>query len=139
MMVAILVIAFYFFSFKSQGNDIYDVTTMQVREMIAENDSMVLLDVRTHKEFVSEEGYIPGAILIPLSELKSRVDELEKFREKELILICSSGSRSRSATRFLRQKGFEAFNMDGGMQAWNKLTENVEFDSIRENYEKITE
>jgi rhodanese-related sulfurtransferase len=107
--------------------------------MISNKDSLVLLDVRTHKEYISEEGYIPGAILMPLAELKSRVDELEKFRSQEMIVICSSGSRSSSATRFLRKKGFEAFNMEGGMQAWNKLSENVNNDSTGNSYEKITE
>jgi rhodanese-related sulfurtransferase len=107
--------------------------------MIANKDSLVLLDVRTHEEFISEEGHIPGVILIPMGELKSRVDELEKFRSQEMIVICSSGSRSGSATRFLRKKGFEAFNMEGGMQAWNKLSENMENDSTGNIYEKITE
>ena len=137
-LIGILIIAFYFFSFKIQGN-VEEVTTLQVKEMITENDSLVLIDVRTHKEFIGEEGYIEGAILIPLSELKSRVDELDKFRDKELIVICSSGSRSASATRFLRKKGFEAFNMDGGMQAWNKINENIKIDTMKMNYEKIAE
>lgn len=134
--IAILIVAFYFFSFKFQGN-LEEVTTIQVKEMIAENDSAVLLDVRTHKEFVGEEGHIPGAILIPLSELKSRMSELEKFRENEMIVICSSGSRSGSATKYLRKQGFEAFNMHGGMQAWNKMNENVNLDSTSVKYEKI--
>jgi rhodanese-related sulfurtransferase len=138
-LIAILVIGFYFLSFKAQDNNQNEVSTMQVSERLAENDSLVLLDVRTYEEYISEEGYINGAILIPVSELKSRTDELEKFRDKEIIVICSSGIRSSSATKFLRQKGFEAFNMQGGMQAWNKLTENVEIDSTLENYEKITE
>ena len=131
LLITILTIAIYFFAFKSQGKSEYDITINQVKEMMTESDSLVLLDVRTHKEFIGEEGHIPGAILIPLGELKSRMDELEKYKNRELVVICSSGSRSRSATHYLRKMGFDAFNMDGGMQAWNKATQNVESDKVR--------
>jgi rhodanese-related sulfurtransferase len=107
--------------------------------MIADGDSLVLLDVRTYEEFVSEEGHLPGAILIPIEELKSRLDEIEQYRNAEMIVICSSGIRSGRATRFLREKGFEAFNMKGGMRAWNKLSKNALKDSTEIIYEKITE
>ena len=107
--------------------------------MMTEKDTLVLLDVRTHKEYVGEEGHLPGSILIPLHELKSRVDELEKFRNNELIVICSSGSRSGVATRFLRKEGFEAFNMEGGMQAWNKFSAMPVIDSTSERNEKTIE
>lgn len=139
LLIVLIIIALYFLSFKRLGKNENDITTSQVQEMIANKDSLVLLDVRTHKEFIGEEGHISGAILIPLGELKSRMDELEKFRDKELIVICSSGSRSRSATRFLRKMGFEAFNMEGGMQAWNKLPYDSLNDSTGTHNEKTTE
>jgi rhodanese-related sulfurtransferase len=139
LLLILIVISLYFLSFRSQGKSEYDITTNQVQEMIADKDSLVLLDVRTHKEFIGEEGHIPGAILIPLGELKSRMDELEKFRDQEMIVICSSGSRSGSATRYLRKNGFVAFNMEGGMQAWNKLSDNLTNDSMGTVHEKATE
>jgi rhodanese-related sulfurtransferase len=67
------------------------------------------------------------------------MDELEKFKDKELIVICSSGIRSGSATRFLRKMGFEAFNMEGGMQAWNRLQHNPLNDSTGIQNEKTAE
>jgi rhodanese-related sulfurtransferase len=134
-----MIIAFYFFSFISQKKEQYEITSDQVQRMIADGDSLVLLDVRTYEEFVSEEGHLPGAILIPIEELKSRLDEIEQYRNAEMIVICSSGIRSGRATRFLREKGFEAFNMKGGMRAWNKLSKNALKDSTEIIYEKITE
>jgi rhodanese-related sulfurtransferase len=130
LLIFLIVIAIYFLSFKNQGKSEYDITTNQVKDMMNDKDSLVLLDVRTEKEYIGEEGHIPGSILIPLGELKSRMDELEQYRDKEMIIICSSGGRSSTATRFLRKKGFEAFNMEGGMQAWNKLAEPSTIDSM---------
>jgi rhodanese-related sulfurtransferase len=139
ILIEVLFISFYFFSVKGQEEEKYEVKSNQVQHMIAEGDSLVLLDVRSYEEFVSEEGHLPGAILIPIGELKSRVDEIEKYRNAEMIVICSSGIRSGRATRFLREKGFEAYNMQGGMRAWNKLTENAKKDSMDINHEKISE
>jgi rhodanese-related sulfurtransferase len=139
LLIVLLVIAVYFFSFRNQGKGEDDVTTNEVQEMIANKDSLVLLDVRTPQEYISEEGHIPGSILIPLGELKSRTHELEKYKDKELIVICSSGVRSASATRYLRKIGFDAFNMEGGMRAWNKLNVNTNSDSTEKIYEKTVE
>jgi rhodanese-related sulfurtransferase len=139
LVIVLLVIAFYFFSFRSQGKGEDDITIDEVQEMILNKDSLVLLDVRTPQEYISEEGHIPGSILIPLGELKSRTHELEKYKDKELIIICSSGVRSASATRYLRDLGFEAFNMEGGMRAWNQLRVNANNDSTDRIYEKTVE
>ena len=139
LIIVILVIAVSFFSFRFQGKSEDNITTIEVQEMIANKDSMVLLDVRTPQEYISEEGHIPGSILIPMGELKSRTHELEKYKDKEVIVICSSGIRSASATRYLRNLGFEAFNMEGGMRAWNKLNINTDNDTTDKVYEKIVE
>lgn len=139
LLIVLLVIAVYFFSFRFQGKGEDNITTNEVQEMIANKDSMLLLDVRTPQEYISEEGHIPGSILIPLGELKSRTHELEQYREKEMIVICSSGVRSASATRYLRTLGFEAFNMEGGMRAWNKLRVNTNNDTTDKIYEKTVE
>ena len=74
----------------------------------------LLLDVRTPEEFA--EKHIPGAKLIPLSELEGRLRELD--REKKLIVYCRSGGRSARACALLSEHGFEAFNLKGGIMAW---------------------
>jgi rhodanese-related sulfurtransferase len=74
----------------------------------------LLIDVRQPEEFRS--GHIPGARLIPLGELGQRLQELPK--NKEIICVCASGSRSRSATKMLIKQGYNAFDMSGGMMTW---------------------
>ncbi len=70
-----------------------------------------LLDVRDPFELAVESA--PGALNIPLGQLRSRLGELP--RDKEIQVICRSGQRAYSAMRILLQKGFKARNMAGGM------------------------
>jgi rhodanese-related sulfurtransferase len=70
----------------------------------------VVLDVREPDEF--EAGHVPGAINLPLSQLRSRHGELP--RERDLWVCCVVGQRAYYATRFLRQRGYRARNLSGG-------------------------
>lgn len=72
------------------------------------------LDVREPHEYAA--GHIPGAVHIPLMSLKERMSELD--REQTWIVSCQIGQRSDLATRFLRVQGFEAHNLDGGLERW---------------------
>jgi sulfur-carrier protein adenylyltransferase/sulfurtransferase len=78
-------------------------------------DDFALLDVRQPEEYESE--HLPGAKLIPLAELGSRLSELRP--NKPTIVYCAIGGRSRAASQFLAGKGFtEVFNLSGGIKAW---------------------
>ena len=72
-----------------------------------------LLDVREPVELAVE--YVPGAINIPLGQLRERLDELP--RDQKIHVLCRSGQRAYYATRLLMQKGFEVSNISGGMLA----------------------
>ncbi|MFA7233055.1 MAG: FAD-dependent oxidoreductase [Terrimicrobiaceae bacterium] len=73
-------------------------------------DSAVLVDVRDPDEFA--EGHLPGAVNLPLNELRTRLGELP--RDRELWLYCRVGQRGYYATRLLMQHGFRARNLPGG-------------------------
>jgi rhodanese-related sulfurtransferase/rubrerythrin len=78
-------------------------------------DSYTLLDVRQESEY--EQDHIPGAMLVPLSELPDRFDELDK--ERPLLVYCASGGRSMAAAGLLQGQGFEDVNnLVGGISAW---------------------
>jgi len=79
-------------------------------------EEIILLDVRTEGEYNAE--YIPGAINIPLSDLENRIDELDS--SKVIIVYCKTGSRSRTASETLAQRGFIVYNMEGGINAWKE-------------------
>lgn len=73
-----------------------------------------LLDVRESDEWAA--GHAPGATHIPLSQLPSRVGELPA--DRQVVALCRSGGRSARATAFLRERGIDAHNYEGGMHAW---------------------
>ncbi len=77
----------------------------------------IMLDVRTAAE--RKAVSIPSSVHIPVHEISSRIKELEKFRGKEIICYCASGSRSVSAALKLKKAGFTAGNLKGGISSWN--------------------
>jgi len=99
--------------------EIHDITPAQVDSLISVDSTYVLLDVRTAPEFVSSTGHLKGAVLIPVQELEGRMNELEPYRGRKIVVYCRVGARSRHATQILRDWGFAAFNMTGGMLQWN--------------------
>ncbi|MGB8410443.1 MAG: rhodanese-like domain-containing protein, partial [Gallionella sp.] len=79
----------------------------------------VVLDVREPSEY--ESGHVLNAKLIPLGKLKERIGELEKYKENPIVVVCRSGNRSGTACFILGRQGFsQAYNLAGGVQAWQK-------------------
>ena len=81
---------------------------------------VLLLDVRQEGEVDERLGRIEGAQLLPLNELKSRLNEVP--RDKPVVAVCHAGMRSAQATVILRQGGFQRVaNLRGGMLMWHQL------------------
>ncbi|MCB4810449.1 rhodanese-like domain-containing protein [Methylovorus menthalis] len=79
----------------------------------------VVLDVRDDAEFAA--GHINDARHIPLAKLDERLAELQKFREKPVIVHCQSGVRSSKAAATLRKHEFtQVYELDGGVNAWTQ-------------------
>ena len=96
-----------------------DITVEDLKTRIDSGEKLNLIDVREQWEF--DEANL-GAILIPLQTLPNRIAELEKFKEKELIIHCRSGKRSDNAKKFLEQNGFKNVrNVLGGIVAYLEL------------------
>ena len=83
------------------------------------NDDALILDVREDKEYAA--GHIPKAKHIPLGSLNSRIKELDKYKNKPILVTCRSGQRSARACSMLKKAGFETvFNQSGGIIAWER-------------------
>ena len=76
-------------------------------------DSHNLLDVRSKSEFAA--GSLPGAINIPVDELRERLSEVPT---KDLLVVCQVGQRGHTATLLLNELGIDAKNLDGGYRTW---------------------
>jgi len=80
----------------------------------AHADGSFVVDVREPGEYVG--GHVPGAVLVPMSQLAARLSELP--RGVPVYVICASGNRSKSMTSLLERAGFDAFSVAGGTKAW---------------------
>jgi len=93
----------------------------EVKALIDSAQQILLLDVRTESEYTGSLGHIDSTMLIPVQDLTDRISELKPYQDHDIIVICRSGNRSRQGTKILRQAGFKAYNMAGGMLAWNEM------------------
>lgn len=85
-------------------------------ELINRSEALVL-DVRSDDEY--KDGRILDAVHIPLGLLGNRLQELDKFRGRPIVVSCRSGSRSRQACAMLKKSGFDQlYVLDGGVMAW---------------------
>ena len=83
------------------------------------NDDVVVLDVREPSETVG--GKIAKAIQIPVGAVAKRIGELEKHKNKTLLVYCKSGARSGLACKELSKKGFDkVYSLSGGITAWQE-------------------
>jgi rhodanese-related sulfurtransferase len=103
-----------------------EVGVAQAVQLINRQDAAVV-DVREPGEF--RGGHIPNARNIPLGQLAGKIKDLEKLKDKPVLLSCQTGARSAQAAGTLRQAGFaQVFNLAGGMNAWQQASMPVEKD-----------
>lgn len=100
-----------------QRPSIPQLNARQLSQKLAEDDSVLLVDVRTPGEYRLE--HIPGARLLPLSLLHQRRNELPQ--DRPIVCVCRSGARSQSACEQLAALGFgDVANLSGGMIGWKR-------------------
>ena len=98
---------------RSGANDVNPVVATQ---LINREDAHVI-DVREADEFAA--GHLPDAKNVPLAKLSDRIADIEKFKDKPVIVCCASGMRSSKACAELGKLGFtKVHNLEGGVDAW---------------------
>ena len=96
-----------------------DINTEELKQKLENKEDFIFIDVREQHEF---DHFNLGAKLIPLNTLPGALNELEPFKEKEIIIHCRSGVRSANAKNFLIQMGYKNVrNLLGGVLRWNNL------------------
>lgn len=112
IIILIAIIGYSVFNFVSQKRQ---VKTLTQEEFVEGYRKAQLIDVREANEF--EAGHILGARNIPLTQLKTRQQELRK--DKPVYLYCQSGMRSGRAAQMLHRKGYqELHQLKGGFKQW---------------------
>ena len=85
-----------------------------VETVLADADRALLVDVRTPTEYAA--GRLPGAVNIPIDELRDRLTELS--RDRDVTVYCQVGQRGYLATRIMLQHGYRVRNLAGGFKTW---------------------
>ena len=92
------------------------ITAEQAKERMDTEENFVLLDVRTQEEY--EQGYIPGAVLLPYDEISARAQELPLEKDTLILVYCRSGRRSKIAAQTLVDLGYTNVQEFGGILDW---------------------
>lgn len=111
---AFVVLAGLFFANESRRGG-RNLTCRELTAMLNSGEA-VLVDVRPHKEYAT--GYITGAINMPFDKFDSRMVELEKHKEKTIIVVDANGTHAGVLCGKLHKAGFKATRLGGGMATW---------------------
>lgn len=102
-----------------------EVSQQEVLAWIESDQGPVLVDTRSREEY--ESGHVPGAIHIPHDEVAQRLDELEPYRERGVVLYCERGGRAGQAAEVLLREDFpDVRHLEGDMSAWRSKNRPVE-------------
>ncbi len=106
-------------------HDYPEITVDELYERVKSDQPPLLIDIRTVEDYdgtgYSKYGHIPDSLSIPMLELESRLDDLEEFKEKEIVTLCPGGGLSLAAVDVMREAGFkDVKSLKGGTDAWNR-------------------
>jgi rhodanese-related sulfurtransferase len=96
-----------------------ELSQAQLLEHIGKESDVCILDVRSAREYNS--GHVPGAINISHKEVSARLNELEPYRDKDIVVYCELGVRARMAQKTLTKAGYlHVLHLAGDMAGWRK-------------------
>ena len=93
-----------------------NITAEEAKEIMDSEEGYVILDVRTQEEY--DQGHIPGAILIPNTEIEDRAEEVLTDKDQLILVYCRSGRRSQLAAEALVELGYTNIKEFGGILDW---------------------
>ena len=92
------------------------ITAEEAKEIMDTGEGYLILDVRTQEEY--DEGHIPGAVLIPNTEIETRAEEELPDKDQRILVYCRSGRRSKLAAQILSDLGYTNVKEFGGIIDW---------------------
>ena len=92
------------------------ITPKEAKKIMDSGEDHIILDTREQDEF--EEGHIPGAILIPYTEIENKAEEMLPDKDKLILVYCRSGRRSKIAAESLAKLGYTNIKEFGGIIDW---------------------
>ena len=101
---------------KDQGAVYMNITAEEAKRIIDSEEGYIILDVREQDEY--DAGHIPGAILIPYTQIEEKVDEMLPDKDQLILVYCRSGRRSKIAAEALVELGYTNIKEFGGIIDW---------------------
>ena len=96
----------------------WEVTPRRVKAMLDGGEDFLLLDCRLPKEYALAK--VDSAVFVPMQELPGRINELDAYADRPIVVFCHGGVRSMRTTAFLREQGFDnVMSMAGGIDLWS--------------------
>ena len=99
-----------------QGAVYVNITAEEAKQIMDSEEGYIILDVRTQEEY--DQGHVPGAILIPNTEIKVRAVEELTDKDQLILVYCRSGRRSKLAAEILVELGYPNIKEFGGIIDW---------------------
>ena len=99
-----------------QGAVYVNITAEEAKQIMDGEEGYIILDVRTQEEY--DQGHIPGAILIPDTEVKEKAGEVLTDKDQLVLVYCRSGRRSKLAAEILVELGYTNTKEFGGIIDW---------------------
>lgn len=105
---------------QDKGNDqeaaYVNITAQEAKKIMDSQEGYILLDVRTQEEY--DQGHIPGAIVVPDTEIEARAEEVLPDKDQLILVYCRSGRRSKNAAQILVELGYTNIKEFGGIIDW---------------------
>ena len=104
-------------------HDYPEITVDELHKRLDSDDPPLMIDVRGVEDYkgtgYSKYGHIPEAVSIPMLMLESKLEELEEYKEKEIVTMCPGGGLSLAAVDVMQEAGFKNVkSLKGGTDAW---------------------
>ena len=93
-----------------------NITAEEAKQIMDTEEGYIILDVRSQEEY--DQGHIPGAILIPDTEVEARAEKVLTDKDQLLLVYCRSGRRSKLASEILVELGYTNIMEFGGIIDW---------------------
>ena len=113
-----MLVHFFVPLFKS---DVPEISVDELYEKLKITKPPLLIDIRSVEEYNGGYGHIPNALSIPILDLESKIEELQSYKEREIVTMCPGGGMSLVAVEILTEAGFKKVkSLIGGTDLWHE-------------------
>lgn len=101
--------------------NVKNVNSEEAHKLISDNKDLIILDVRNKEDY--DNGHIPGAKLVPVQVISTKLTQLDKYKDKPILVYCETGRKSPLAVNILSSNSFKnIYHLTHGISCWKYNT-----------------